>query len=62
MARISRNTSRKDGAFSQPDMVGREHMYLVLNLAAKDWKMPPREWAAAKAQFAILLEDRFAIT
>ncbi len=38
------------------------HAYLVLNLAAKDWKMPQREWAAAKAQFAILFEDRFAIT
>jgi putative transposase len=37
-------------------------LYLVLNLASKEWKMPPREWAAAKAQFAILFEDRFAIT
>ena len=37
-------------------------LYLVLNLAAKDWKMPQREWAAAKAQFAILFADRFAIT
>ncbi len=26
-----------------------------------NWKMPQREWAAAKAQFAILFEDRFAI-
>ncbi len=37
-------------------------LYLVLNLAAKEWKMPAREWTAAKAQFAILFEDRFAIT
>ena len=36
-------------------------LYLVLNLASKEWRMPPREWAAAKAQFAILFEDRFAI-
>ncbi len=36
--------------------------FLVLNLASKDWKMPPREWASAKAQFAILFEDRFVIT
>jgi putative transposase len=28
----------------------------------KEWKMPAREWTAAKAQFAILFEDRFAIT
>jgi len=27
-------------------------------LAEKEWRMPPREWAMAKAQFAILFEDR----
>src|ERR687890_1758307 len=37
-------------------------LYLVLNLASKDWKMPQKEWSAAKAQFAILFQDRFAIT
>jgi putative transposase len=36
-------------------------LFLVLNLAAKGWKMPAREWTAAKAQFAVLFEDRFAI-
>ena len=36
-------------------------LFLVLNLAAKAWRMPAREWTAAKAQFAILFEDRFAI-
>ena len=35
-------------------------LFLVLNLAAKEWRMPAREWTAAKAQFAILFEDRFA--
>lgn len=30
----------------------------VLNLAAKEWKMPAREWSMAKAQLAILFEDR----
>lgn len=34
-------------------------LFLVLNRAAKAWKMPPREWAMAKAQLAILFEDRF---
>ncbi len=34
-------------------------LFLVLNLTAKEWKMPQREWTAAKAQFAILFEDRF---
>lgn len=36
-------------------------LFLVLNLAAKDWKMPPREWCMAKAQLAILFEDRFVL-
>ena len=37
-------------------------LFLVLNLAAKEWRMPAREWAAAKAQFAILFEDRSTAT
>ena len=36
-------------------------LYLVLNLAEKEWKMPPREWTMAKAQLAILFEDRFTL-
>jgi putative transposase len=36
-------------------------LFLVLNLAAKEWKMPPREWTMAKAKFAILFEGRFII-
>ena len=36
-------------------------LFLVLNLAAKEWKMSPREWMMAKAQFAILFEGRFII-
>jgi putative transposase len=36
-------------------------LFLVLNLAAKEWKMPPREWCMAKAQLAILFEDRFSL-
>ena len=36
-------------------------LFLVLNLAAKKWKMPPREWSMAKAQLAILFEDRFIL-
>ena len=34
-------------------------LFLVLRRAAQDWKMPPREWNAAKTQFAIIFEDRF---
>jgi putative transposase len=36
-------------------------LFLVLNLAAKEWKMPPREWCMAKAQFAILFKERFRL-
>jgi putative transposase len=34
-------------------------LFLVLNLAEKEWKMPPREWCMAQAQLAILFEGRF---
>ena len=36
-------------------------LFLVLNLAAKEWKMPAREWSMAKARLAILFEDRFTL-
>jgi len=34
-------------------------LFLVLNRSEKDWRMPPREWAMAKPQFAILFDQRF---
>ena len=34
-------------------------LYLVLHRSEKEWKMPPREWAMAKAQFAVLFGERF---
>jgi putative transposase len=34
-------------------------VFLVLRLVAEKWSMPAREWMAAKAQFAIVFEDRF---
>ena len=34
-------------------------LFLVLNRSEKEWKMPPREWAMAKAQFAVLFSERF---
>jgi putative transposase len=36
-------------------------LFLVLNLAEREWRMPPREWGMARAQFAILFEERFQI-
>ncbi len=35
-------------------------LYLVLNRASDDWKRPAWEWFEAKAQFAIMLGERFA--
>jgi putative transposase len=35
-------------------------LFLVLNRAEKEWKMPPREWVMAKAQFAVIFGERFA--
>ncbi len=34
-------------------------LFLVLNQTEKEWTMPAREWAIAKAQFAILFGERF---
>ena len=34
-------------------------LYLALNRAEKEWTMPAREWCMAKAQFAVLFEERF---
>jgi putative transposase len=55
-----RRAVRARGHFPTDDSV-LKLLFLVLNLAAKDWKMPPREWGMAKAQFAILFEDRFTL-
>jgi putative transposase len=36
-------------------------LFLILRRAQSEWKMPPREWSMAKAQFAILFEGRFRL-
>jgi putative transposase len=56
-----RRAVRARGHFPTDDAV-LKLLFLVLNLAAKEWRMPTREWTAAKAQFAILFEDRFVTT
>ena len=53
-----RRAVRARGRFPTDD-AALKLLFLVLNRAAKEWKMPAREWTAAKAQFAILFEDRF---
>lgn len=34
-------------------------LFLVLRELSRDWKMPPREWKAARTQFAIVFGERF---
>lgn len=36
-------------------------IWLQLREITKDWRMPPREWSAAKAQFALLFGNRFDV-
>ena len=36
-------------------------LFLVLNLAEQEWRMPPQEWAMARAQFAILFDERLQV-
>ena len=44
-------------------MIARQReIFLVLRQVAKEWKMPPREWAEAKTQFAIMFDERFVRT
>jgi putative transposase len=53
-----RRAVRARGHFPSDD-AATKLLYLVLNRSEKEWKMPPREWAMAKSQFAILFADRF---
>jgi transposase-like protein len=53
-----RRAVRARGHFPS-DEAATKLLYLVLNRTEKEWKMPPREWAMAKAQFAILFGERF---
>jgi len=36
-------------------------LYLILNRSEKEWRMPPREWTMAKAQFAVIFGERFIL-
>ena len=52
-----RRAVRTRGHFPS-DEAATKLIYLVLHKLAKDWKMPAREWYAAKAQFAVMFGDR----
>lgn len=53
-----RRAVRARGHFPTDD-AAMKLLFLVLNRTEKEWTMPPREWAMAKAQFAVLFGDRF---
>jgi putative transposase len=55
-----RRAVRARGYFPSDD-AATKLLYLVLNRASGDWKRPPREWFDAKAQFAIMFGERFAV-
>jgi putative transposase len=49
---------RAGGHFPSQDATSKL-LYLILNRFEKEWRVPPREWSMAKAQFAVLLGERF---
>src|SRR6187397_854859 len=53
-----RRAGRTRGHFPT-DEAALKLLFLVLNRAEKEWRMPPGEWAMAKAQFAVLFGERF---
>jgi putative transposase len=53
-----RRSVRARGHFPSDD-AAIKLIWLQLREITKDWRMPPREWASAKAQFALLFGDRF---
>jgi putative transposase len=53
-----RRAVRARGHFPN-DEAATKLLYLILNRSEKEWKMPPREWSMAKAQFAIVFGERF---
>ena len=54
-----RRAVRARGHFPN-DEAAMKLLFLVLNRAEKDWKMPNREWSAAKAQMAVMFGERFS--
>src|SRR5580693_750802 len=55
-----RRSVRSRGHFPS-DEAALKLIWLQLREITQKWKMPPREWAAAKAQFAVVFVDRFEV-
>jgi putative transposase len=56
-----RRAVRARGHFPS-DEAATKLIFLVLRQVVREWKMPPREWAEAKTQFAIMFGQRFVRT
>ena len=56
-----RKAIRNKGHFPS-DEAATKLIYLALRNITAKWKNPPREWHAAKAQFAIQFGERFVLT
>jgi putative transposase len=55
-----RRSVRTRGHFPS-DEAAMKLIWLQLREITKDWTMPPREWSAAKAQFAVVFGARFEV-
>jgi transposase-like protein len=55
-----RRAVRARGHFPS-DEAATKLLFLVLNRSEKEWIMPPREWAMAKSQFAVIFGERFTM-
>ena len=53
-----RTAVRSRGHFPN-DEAATKLLFLVLRQVSREWKMLPREWAAAKTQFAVMFGERF---
>lgn len=58
---IVRRSVRSRGHFPS-DEAASKLIWLVLRNVTSKWKMAPRDWHLAKAQFAIAFGDRFMLT
>ena len=52
-----RKAVRLRGHFPTDDAAAKL-LFLALREVSRDWKMPSREWNAAKTQFAVMFGDR----
>ena len=55
-----RRAVRPRGHFPS-DEAATKLLFLVLNRSEKEWIMPPREWAMAKSQFAVVFGKRLTM-